>query len=524
MFNFHVMKYWIFGIIIFIQLSCNGNILDTIKIQSFIDSTKHYKRKNTALAYQYVDSILAQSNRKNNKWYGQGMYWKGVLFEIERNFDSAFYYLNKAAIIQNQIQNYPLLAKVQFEFASCHWIKSEYDSAIAWIQRAEQSFIKSKDTLFIAHSNVNLGILNYYQGRYDVAVRHYLKSLRGYESLGRESDAADVIMNIGEIYRHQEKFDEAIQHIEKALSTVLRTKDSTSIANCYNNLGLNYEGKKEYRKALKYHFKSLVYRSELKREESIAQSYNNIGNAYDLLQQTDSALFYYSKSLTMRKRQNDKEGIASTISNIGILYNNQHMYDSALSYLKEGESLAIEINMPYIIKGVYYEMSRAHEQKGQFKNALTYYKKYQTVKDSMFNESKSKEIGKLEARYQFEKQQEALERKERQKRLAAEMQKSRRDSLQYSAIFLFVLILFVSIFIFGRINLSERIVEGLVFFTFLLFFEFLLVLLDPTIEEISEGAPAIKLACNALLAAIIFPLHSFFESQFKYRLTNGKSN
>ena len=47
---------------------------------------------------------------------------------------------------------------------------------------------------------------------------------------------------------------------------------------------------------------------------------------------------------------------------------------------------------------------------------------------------------------------------------------------------------------------------------------FTLVLLDPYIEQYSSGAPAIKLGFNAVLAALIFPLHSLFENKLKKRL------
>jgi len=56
-----------------------------------------------------------------------------------------------------------------------------------------------------------------------------------------------------------------------------------------------------------------------------------------------------------------------------------------------------------------------------------------------------------------------------------------------------------------------------------LFFEFTLVLLDPYIETYSSGEPAWKLLFNAVLAAMIFPLHSFFEATIKRRLNLGGS-
>ena len=97
-------------------------------------------------------------------------------------------------------------------------------------------------------------------------------------------------------------------------------------------------------------------------------------------------------------------------------------------------------------------------------------------------------------------------------------EQSRRDNLQYSGILIFLVLVFASVFALGRISIPIKLAEGLIFFSFLLFFEFTLVLLDPYIETYSSGAPAIKLGFNALLAALIFPLHALFEKKLKGRL------
>jgi len=65
--------------------------------------------------------------------------------------------------------------------------------------------------------------------------------------------------------------------------------------------------------------------------------------------------------------------------------------------------------------------------------------------------------------------------------------------------------------------------EGLVFFVFLIFFEFLLVLADPYIENWSGGVPGIKLLFNATIAAMVFPLHFVFENSLKRRLSKDNA-
>jgi len=158
---------------------------------------------------------------------------------------------------------------------------------------------------------------------------------------------------------------------------------------------------------------------------------------------------------------------------------------------------------------------------GEFKEAYEAYIRFTGLKDSIFNDDKSKEIGKLEAKYEFEKAEEEKKSLERKELERSQFEESRRNNLQYSGIFMVIVALGMSLFTLGKFNLSVRLVEGIIFFTFLLFFEFTLVLLDPFIEQYSGGEPAFKLLFNAVLAAMIFPLHSFFENNVKKRLAKA---
>ncbi|MDC3306056.1 hypothetical protein OAV36_03940 [Flavobacteriales bacterium] len=48
--------------------------------------------------------------------------------------------------------------------------------------------------------------------------------------------------------------------------------------------------------------------------------------------------------------------------------------------------------------------------------------------------------------------------------------------------------------------------------------------MDPYIENWTGGAPAYKLIINASLAALIFPLHNFFEARMtKKKKINNKT-
>ncbi|MBL4654255.1 MAG: hypothetical protein JKY33_00345, partial [Bacteroidia bacterium] len=95
---------------------------------------------------------------------------------------------------------------------------------------------------------------------------------------------------------------------------------------------------------------------------------------------------------------------------------------------------------------------------------------------------------------------------------------SRRDNLQYSAIFIGILILFGGVLMLGFVRIRPKDAEAIAFLSFMILFEFLLVLADPNIEQYTGGAPAYKLIFNAGLAGLMFPLHQFFEGKLKKRV------
>jgi len=55
-----------------------------------------------------------------------------------------------------------------------------------------------------------------------------------------------------------------------------------------------------------------------------------------------------------------------------------------------------------------------------------------------------------------------------------------------------------------------------------LFFEYVLLLLDPIIEELSGGLPALILALTSIVAGVIFPFHRFFETKIRQRIIKAK--
>ena len=377
----------------------------------------------------------------------------------------------------------------------------------------------------IAYNLNNLGAVNYYQGNYNQAIDYYYQALNIQEESGNQKGIANCYNNLGLLFQRQGETDKAIEYFIKSMKIDKASGNKEDLSHSLNKLANVYKKRGDYEKAIEYNLESLQIKQEVGNKSGIAASLNNLGLIYSEQDQYDKALEAYNQSLALENELGNVMGTAISLVNIGELHleiaqatgEKKHI-EIAIDNLKQGLGVIGEKGDKYLIHLIYEYLSEAYEAQNNYKEAFQYYKLFSALKDTLFNEDKSKDIGKLEAKYEMEqkiKEENRIEAEDA--RLAAE-EESRRNNLQYSGILIFLVLLTAGIVMTGRVSIPVRLAEGLIFFTFLLFFEFTLVLLDPYIESYSSGAPAIKLSFNAILAGLIFPLHAFFENQLKSQI------
>ncbi|MBL4656482.1 MAG: tetratricopeptide repeat protein [Flavobacteriales bacterium] len=387
-----------------------------------------------------------------------------------------------------------------------------------------------KETRGIAVTLGNIGLVYYNQGDYPKALDHYFKALRLFEEVEDSSRISIGLGSIGIVYRLQGNRTEALEYFFKALKISEELNKKGHVAVWLSNIGGVYqeianasndeiESQANYSKALEHYLKALKANEDIDRKPGIAINLGNIGLIYRHQGNNPEALKHHLKALELDQELGNKNGIARHLGNIGSLYTDSRQFKDAERVLLRSLTIADSIDYIQLVKDVSKSLSKLYEDMGQYEPSLDYYKQYTMTKDSLFNEAKSKDIGKIEAKHEFEKAEAERKRIQEEQARLETATKSRRDNLQYSGILIFLVLIFTGVFMLGKFSIPIRLAEGLIFFSFLLFFEFTLVLLDPYIEQYSSGAPAIKLAFNALLAGLIFPLHSFFETKLKGRMT-----
>ncbi|MBL4735565.1 MAG: tetratricopeptide repeat protein [Flavobacteriales bacterium] len=385
----------------------------------------------------------------------------------------------------------------------------------------------------------NLGFIYGNYGDFARELELCFSSLRIFEEIEDQNGIASSLNNIGYIYSNQGDYENTLKYYRKCYSICLKTGETLGLAYSLNNLGFVFQKTNKPDSAIWAYKESLEKQKSMDASHLMHSTLNNIGISYrtkseSLLHQNghpDSvsenmmkAVVFHSKALEISRQKEDKEGIALSLNYLASIHYKLKDFTLAGEYGNLAMEVAMDLGYPEIIRGVSKFMQEDFRRQGKWQEALESYELYILMRDSIKNESTEKASIRQETKYEFEKAQLIKEQEKREMQRKTEEAQKRRDNLQYSIIIIVMVMLTISVLALGRINISVRAAEGLIFFTFLLFFEFMLVLADPYIEVWSGGAPGIKLLFNAAIAALIFPLHSLIERSLKKRLASNQAS
>ena len=412
--------------------------------------------------------------------------------------------------------------------------------ALNYFQKALYYFEKNQDLSNTSAAYTNIGYIYIQQGNIIKALQFWGKSLEIDEKIGDNEGLANTLLNIGSIYEKQGDTSQAMDFYFKAYYLLEKMDDKMGLAYATNNIGilysnLSYKSKESNNRdslqnlTILYFEKSLNYATTINNKKMISLVLSNLGNFMyrnalnenktnikdSLLEQS---LNYQYKALQLREEISEKLGVSNSLISIGqVLYQQNKLSDAKSNGLKSLK-IAKELGYPLQIKNSSYLLYDIAKKENNWVEALKMYELAVLYKDSILNSENKKAVLMQQTKYEFEKEQILKIQHEKEILELAEAQKERKNNLQYSIIFIVILVVFALVLNVGYINVSPLFAEGLIFFAFLIFFEFCLVLLDPYIDEWSNGEPIYKLIFNGILASAIFPLHAFFERRLKNRL------
>ena len=321
----------------------------------------------------------------------------------------------------------------------------------------------------VAYMQNNIGMIYQQKGDLPKALDYYHQSLKILEVLNDSNGFGYLQNNLGYIYQLQNNLLKALEYYQKSLQIRKAIKDKKGTAESLNNIGRIYQMQGDNLKALEYYQRCLNIHESFNDQRGISYSLKNLGSAYQLLSvkgnadeiiiENDSlfnkALECFHKGLVLSEQINDKSGIAYSLNMLGSAYYVKKDYKNALSFCLKSLEMGEEVGVVENIKRATERLSQIYASLHQYKEAYDYHKKFSSIKDSLLNESSSKQITEMQTKYETEKKEQQITLLNKDKELQ-DAQLNRQRIVIWSVAGGLLVVLILSIFIFRERRKSEK--------------------------------------------------------------------
>jgi class 3 adenylate cyclase len=265
------------------------------------------------------------------------------------------------------------------------------------------------DEVGIANILNNIGAIYKEQGVDDKALELVLRSLTISEKLNDKLRIVSALTTIAAIY-HNKKDRRALDYLMH--SKQIADKDAqpvidANIGEVYYDLAIDLEGNKDSAAAVTEYFKKALafYEASLKVDgESLTAAFvlNGIGKVYFHHGKFQEAVDKHSKALEIAMKVGDKSKAFPALQGIANAYVKMNNFNLALDYFSRAQTVAEAVESNDLAT-LYHDMAKAYESNGNFKEALDYQKKYEDVRQKIFDEEQKRKMGRIDLENEIDK-------------------------------------------------------------------------------------------------------------------------
>ena len=396
------------------EISQNSQIeqSDSMIVEQLIQrSNVFYKENQTKI--EIFDSFLQEAQNiaeQHNLTYYQAVI-HNIIGQRKRNisnFGEALK-LHQKALEQAQKINHESLLSETFNNLGIVYLQIDNSSmALEMHINALQLAEKLNDSLNISIAINGIGAVNYYLGRYHTSIEYFTKSLEFSEIINDDRVKAINNKNIGDCWLKLGNSDSALYYQFKCLDYFLKCDDLSGKAACFNCISASYIDKEDLK----------------------------------------NALIYIEKAIEINDEQGNLLEIASNLLRKGEIYYKMKKYDEVLKNITQALKISEDINSKNQIVEAIRLMAMVNEAKGNFSEALYYYKMASNYREIIINEKNLNHLTTMEIILDSETQKQKIIELSNEKNLQDIRLMRKRLMLIILVVSTFIIILVVLFLIF----------------------------------------------------------------------------
>jgi tetratricopeptide (TPR) repeat protein len=422
------------------------------------------------------------------------------------DLDKALNYTTQALGIATARTNDTLLVSVYNSYGLLYQLKRERILSLRNYLTALRIAEESKNSSLLRTCYTNLSTFYASIKEYDKAIDYYQKSMDELPKLKLPNEKIQKVVDMylmGNLYVLKKNFEMSAYYYERSIQMADSIKYAPLKMAGYEGLLQQYVQANQPRKALDF----LHVRNDLiEYVTKFGSGYmvdGSLGTIYSKLGRYDSARYYFEKAAPAYEKNGTLPYKFGFYYQYGNFYDKSGNITKSIEYYEKARALADQsANIDYqqlVVK----ELDSLYAKEGDYKQSRFFNGLYQQYKDSLQKLGEEKDLMKME----LNDEQQRQARREREAAAILE----RKHSVQYTGIAISIAVVFILLVTMGLFRVSETTIKVMGFFSFILLFEFIILLADNKIHEWTHGEPLPVLGIKIILIAMLLPLHHKLE-------------
>ncbi|WP_235295661.1 sensor histidine kinase [Portibacter marinus] len=274
-----------------------------------------------------------------------------------------------------------------------------YVNALDFYQQHFDYHHRNRDTLQMAVSAGQIGIINLFNGNMTLAQDYLLKSHEYYTAKGDLSDIAGANNALASFYSNMDQEEKALERYAMALEAYTEAKDTNGMANVHANTALILIEQKKYEEAERNLKLQGKYDTILGTNWGLGFHHDFMGYLYAEQERYEEALESFKTALKIREGEQSHYNIdESRVS----LANTYLKLDRPREAISQAERIFDNKEQQQSLthqQSAHDILAKAYEKIGDFEKALLHHQEYKSVSDSIYNRDHLEEIALNDAKF-----------------------------------------------------------------------------------------------------------------------------
>ena len=338
---------------------------------------------------------------------------KKIVWKAFNSKDSSDYYFKKAkqAIVTKEDEAEYFFGKNAF----CN-DNNKLDSAIYYGEIALKKLTDINKTSYIYYVNNNLAKTYAKMGKYDLEKKYLHQNLILAENNKSIYWELNSYISLSNTHHDFEDFKNGVRYGKKGLHKALayKEKGKEHIESLLSVIAINYDDWNKPDSALYFHKKILNY-AKGKDTLRLGSTYNNIGNTLLKQKKYKESQTWLNRALKIHEIADKNEPEDVNAYNKATVYNNLATIAYQLDDFEKAEKL-FKMSFEYATKSksaeklrdYYYHSAIFNKKRNNLSKTISDQENYLTLRDSVYQIERSKQVSEMEAKYQNEKKEKEL--------------------------------------------------------------------------------------------------------------------